>query len=120
MNSEIKIGSLSMSEASHGFVNSIVSTEGMADEDRPFSSIVEGFRFAFSGGYVNNKSKKREGVPVTVAPRFFISRDYYDLLEDEASNENKSLGQLISDFAEGGIELMVQAKKRGNVLDLLL
>ena len=119
MNPEIKVGSLSWSESSASFAESVVSVEGKSDEDRPFSSIVEVFRFAFSIGFLKEKSKKREGNPVTVAPRFMSSTDYYDLLENIALDEKKSLGQIISDYAEGGVELMVKAKEKGNILSLL-
>lgn len=120
MNPEIKIGSLAMSESSSEFVNSLVdSNNSEATEYRPFSSIVEGFRFAFTVGFLNGVSRKRVGNPVTVAPRFFISRDYYDLLKEESINEKKSLGQLISDYAEGGVELMKTAKTESSILELL-
>ena len=56
---------------------------------------------------------------MTVAPRFFISRDYYDLLEQEAVRDNKSLGQLISDYAEGGIDMMRKAQSESSILDLI-
>ena len=120
MNPEIKIGSLSMSESSSEFVNSLVNVKEEDDmEYRPFSSIVEGFRFAFTIGFLRGVSKKREGNPVTVAPRFFISRDYYDLLEEESISESKSLGQLISDYAEGGVSLMRRAHEDGSILSLI-
>ena len=47
------------------------------------------------------------------------STDYYDLLENIALDEKKSLGQIISDYAEGGVELMVDAKEKGNIFSLL-
>lgn len=120
MTSEIKIGSLAMSQSSAEFVNTLV--DGGEDEDstcKPFKSIVEAFRFAFAVGFHHNVSIKREGPPVTVAPRFFISRDYYDLLEQEAVQDNKSLGQLISDYAEGGIDMMRKAQSESSILDLI-
>ena len=120
MTSEIKIGSLAMSQSSADFVNTLV--DGGGEEDlvcKPFKSIVEVFRFAFTVGFHYNVSIKREGPPVTVAPRFFISRDYYDLLEQEAVRDNKSLGQLISDYAEGGIDMMRKAQSESSILDLI-
>ena len=109
-----------MSQSSADFVNTLV--DGGENEDltcRPFKSIVEVFRFAFAVGFHHNVSIKREGPPVTVAPRFFISRDYYDLLEQEALRGDKSLGQLISDYAEGGIDMMRKALSESSILNLI-
>lgn len=120
MTSEIIIGSLAMSKPSADFVNTLV--DGDDDTDlvcKPFQSIVEVFRFAFSVGFHHNYSIKREGTPVTVAPRFFVSKDYYDILQQKAIQENKSLGQLISDYAEGGIALMKKAQSESSILNLI-
>jgi hypothetical protein len=106
MNPEIKEGSLSVGEESHQFLEALVVSDGFSELLQPFESIVEAFRYAFSLGFLNGQKGVREGAASTISPRQFISRDYYDLLEEEALSSSKSIGMLISEYAEGGIVLI--------------
>jgi hypothetical protein len=88
--------------------------------DQPFESIVEAFRFAFSLGYCKNTKKEKAGSHVTVAPRQFVVTDYLELLRSELASSKKSLGGLISEYAEGGCEIIENAQtSRIPVLSLI-
>lgn len=113
---EIKLGSVGISENSHSLLVSLVFDESLANEDRPFTSIVEAFRFAFALGYNNNLKSEKTGKNVTVAPRQFIVNDYLHLLSEEISQTNKSLGGLISEYAEGGCKLILEHIEKNNLL----
>lgn len=117
---EIKRGSVGISEASHKLLVSLVQNEDLPDEDRPFTSIVEAFRFAFALGYSKNEKSQKSGKNVTVAPRQFVVDDYLHLIYDELKSTGKSLGGIISEYAEGGckiIEEKISVNK--NISDLL-
>ncbi len=89
-------------------------------EDRPFTAIVEAFRFAFALGLSKGKRKSRGGEQMTVAPRQFTVADYIELVEDEARKGDDSLGAIISDYAEGGADMMHRySKKNKSVLDMM-
>ena len=117
---EIKKGSVGISKSSHELLVSLVFNEDSLSEDRPFESIVEAFRFAFAVGYQKNKSNGDTSRTVTVAPRQFVVTDYLELLRSEINNSNKSLGGLISEYAEGGCEILLQAQSsQVSILSLL-
>ena len=103
---EIKLGSVGISENSHSLLVSLVFDESLANEDRPFTSIVEAFRFAFALGYSKEKKIERSGKKEGIAPRQFVVDNYLNLLFDELIQTNKSLGGLISEYAEGGCDIM--------------
>jgi hypothetical protein len=113
---EIKLGSVGISGNSHSLLVSLVFDESLSNEDRPFTSIVEAFRFAFALGYTNNLKSEKSGKNVTVAPRQFIVNDYLHLLSEEISQTNKSLGGLISEYAEGGCKLIFEHIEKNNSL----
>jgi hypothetical protein len=113
MNPEIKEGSLSVGEESHQYLESLVLSSAESEICTPFESIVEAFRYAFSLGLLHGEKKERIGTNSTISPRQFISRDYYDLLEDEALETGKSIGILISEYAEGGIHILKKQNNNG-------
>ena len=110
MNEEIKKGSVGISERSHQLLVSLVKQDGIFTYDQPFESIVEAFRFAFALGYSKNNKKDKMGTPVTVSPRQFVVTEYLELLREELHSSKKSLGGLISEYAEGGCELIFVAQ----------
>jgi len=103
---EIKRGSVGISEESHKLLVSLVQNEDLPDEDRPFTSIVEAFRFAFALGFSKKQKIERSGKKEGIAPRQFVVDNYLNLLLDELIQTNKSLGGLISEYAEGGCDIM--------------
>lgn len=118
--SEIRIGSVSVPQDSHELLTNLVYDKNKSEEDRPFSAIVEAFRFAFALGYARNKRGKREGTAVTVAPRQFVVSEYEVLFREICIEEDISLGALCSDFAQGGCEIIkAHLGKGGTVLELL-
>ena len=120
-NEELKTGSLAVSSEMHTYLTSLVQTKDSEySEDRPFTSIVEAFRFAFALGLSKGKRKSREGEQMTVAPRQFTVADYIELVEDEARKGDDSLGAIISDYAEGGADMMYRySKKNKSILDMM-
>ena len=110
--SGISIGSLAVSVDSHTLLNDI-STLGKETKDAPFPSIVAAFRFAFALGLSSNRREKIKGEPKTISPRQFVAEHYLDLLEEEALKEDTSLGALISEYAEGGCEILQSHLKSG-------
>lgn len=103
---EIKKGSLALSKKSHAILSNLVYDESNPSENKPFTSIVEGFRFAFALGYNNNQLNHNAKKTETISPRQFVVEDYYHLLLSEISTSGKSLGGLISEYAEGGCDLI--------------
>ena len=117
---EIKKGSVGISEASHKLLVSLVYNPENVSDDRPFESIVEAFRFAFALGYSQSKSNVKTSRTVTVAPRQFVVTEYLELLRNELKNKKKSLGGLISEYAEGGCDLISDAQSSQiSILSLL-
>ena len=110
MKEEVKKGSVGISEESHQLLVSLVNHIEAPSEDQPFESIVEAFRFAFALGYSKNKKKEKTGTNVTVAPRQFVVTEYLELLRTELGSSKKSLGGLISEYAEGGCEIITNAQ----------
>lgn len=89
-------------------------------EDRPFTSIVEAFRFAFALGYSMGLRSKKSGTAVTVAPRQFVVKEYEVVLRETCVSEGISLGALCSEYAEAGcVEIARQLEEGGTVLELL-
>ena len=119
---EIKKGSVGISPRSHEMLISLVFEDSLSEytNDRPFTSIVEAFRFAFSLGYVNGRKETKSGKHVTVAPRQFVVDEYLHLIRNEVLENNTSLGGLISEYAEGGCNIIQERlSKDGNILSLL-
>ena len=58
---EFTKGSVGISDGSHRLLTRLVYSDEQFTEDRPFSSIVEAFRFAFAVGYRHQCKGKREG-----------------------------------------------------------
>ena len=58
MTEEIREGSVGLSDDALKFVTTIVAHKDIYEEDRPFESIVEAFRFAFALGFARNQRKK--------------------------------------------------------------
>jgi hypothetical protein len=115
---EIKLGSLSVSEAAHELLSSLVFDEARPSDDRPFTSIVESFRFAFALGFSLNK-RARPG-SVSVSPRQFIVGDYDVILRGSCLEEGLSLGGLCSEYAEGGCKVIQDhLNDGGTVLELV-
>ena len=118
---EIKVGSVSISSEGHGLFTRLVSSEGKESEDRPFTSIVESFRFAFALGYSKGLRKKKSGSSETIAPRQFVVSDYRVILGETCLEEEISLGALSSEYAEAGfIEMKKVIESGGTVLDLIV
>jgi hypothetical protein len=118
--SELIIGSVSVPQGSHKLLTNLVYDKNKSEEDRPFSAIVEAFRFAFALGYASNQRGKREGKAETVAPRQFVVSDYEVLFREICIEEGISLGALCSDFAQGGCEIIkAHLESGGTVLELL-
>lgn len=118
--SELIIGNLSVPNSSHELLTNLVYDKNKSEEDRPFSAIVEAFRFAFALGYASNQRGKREVPGKTIAPRQFVVRDYEVLFREICIEEDISLGALCSDFAQGGCEIIKEhLESGGTVLELL-
>lgn len=117
---EITKGSVGISEGGHGLLVSMVNDPDKSDEDRPFESIVEAFRFAFALGYRSGNRLKREGKHVTVAPRQFVVTEYLEILRDEIQANGGSLGSVISEYAEAGCEMIaIHISENNQILSLL-
>ena len=106
---EIAKGSLGISETSHALLVSLVFDANEPTQDRPFESIVEAFRFAFTLGLTSGKRTKRSGEIAGVAPRQFNVLDYSVILKEEAQKNSESLGLIISEYAETGCNLIENA-----------
>ena len=120
MSEEIVIGSVSVSARAHGLLTSLVFDKEKASEDRPFTAIVEAFRFAFALGYSKGERKEREGEAVTIAPRQFVVKEYEVILRDTCLKESVSLGALSSEYAEAGCEIITKhIDSGGTVLGLV-
>ena len=117
---EIKRGSVGISEGSHKLLVSLVQNEELPDEDRPFTSIVEAFRFAFALGYSKNEKSQKSGKKEGIAPRQFVVDKYLHLIKDEVLEKNTSLGNLISEYAEGGCNLIEKHLSTGKTISQLL
>ena len=118
--SELIIGSVSVPEDSHEMLTNLDYDKNKPEEDRPFSAIVEAFRFAFALGYTSDQRGKRVGPPVTIAPRQFVVSEYEVLFREICIEEKISLGALCSDFAQGGCEIIKShLDSGGTVLELL-
>jgi hypothetical protein len=119
MTEELKTGSLQLSTEMHAFISSLVNSDSSL-VDNPFESIVEGFRFAFSLGYLHGKTKKIGASSQGIAPRGFVAKDYEVLIADQCQERGISLGGLISEYAEAGVEIMAEHQSSGGtILDLL-
>ena len=105
---ELRFGSVSISADAHEYLGNLVKNEDEHLDDSPFTAIVESFRFAFALGYSKGLREKKSGKSMTIAPRQFVVMDYYDLLEEEAREENASLGALVSEYAEAGARIMME------------
>ena len=117
---EFTKGSVGISDGSHKLLTKLVYSEDQFTEDRPFSSIVEAFRFAFAVGYRHQCKGKREGKQHTVAPRQFVVTEYVEILRTELSTSGQSLGACISDYAEGGCGMISEQIQSGKSLLTLL
>ena len=120
MNQDIKIGSLSVTTSSHELLSNLVYDNQKPTEDRPFSSIVEAFRFAFALGYSTDKRSSRKGSTETISPRNFVVQNYEVILREVCLKEGLSLGGLCSDYAEAGCKEIEKTLSKGlSVLDLI-
>jgi hypothetical protein len=109
-------GSLSVSLTAHEFLTSIVKKDEEVMEDRPFTTIVDAFKFAFSIGLINEKYLTFEGETMTIATRQFSTAEYIDVFKEKIESTGKSLGGLISGYAEGGISIMMKHTTDGDTL----
>jgi len=109
-------GSLSVSLTAHEFLTSIVKKDEEVMEDRPFTTIVDAFKFAFSIGLINENHLTFEGESMTIATRQFSAAEYIDIFREKIESTGKSLGGLISGYAEGGIAIMMKHASEGNTL----
>ena len=113
---EFTKGSVGISDGSHKLLTRMVYSEEQFTEDRPFSSIVEAFRFAFAIGYGHQCKGKREGKQEGIAPRQFVVTEYVGILRTELSTSGQSLGACISDYAEGGCQMISEKVQAGESL----
>ena len=120
MNEEIGLGSVGISEENHIFLSNLVQDSGSdIIHNKPFTAIVEAFRFAFAVGYANNEKKIKKGSKVTIAPRQFIVNDYRDILEEEARDSKTTLGNIISQYAEAGADILSEKVDSGQLISIL-
>ena len=117
---EIKKGSVGISNISHDLLSSLVYEKDKFTQDKPFSSIVEAFRFAFALGYSKNEKSQKSGKKEGIAPRQFVVDEYLHLIKDEVLEKNTSLGNLISEYAEGGCNLIEKHLSSGKTISQLL
>ena len=118
---KIVTGSVGISESSHAVLINLVFDVEHPMSDRPFSSIVEAFRFAFAVGFSKRQRIKRGKNTLGVAPRQFNVMDYHELVKHEAIENSESLGLIISEYAEAGVKIIQETIQSGNsVLDLIL
>jgi hypothetical protein len=113
---EFTKGSVGISDGSHRLLTRLVYSDEQFTEDRPFSSIVEAFRFAFAVGYRHQCKGKREGKQEGIAPRQFVVTEYVEILRTELSETGQSLGACISDYAEGGCQMISEKVQAGESL----
>ena len=119
MNEKIGVGNLGLSIEMHGYLSDLINNAG-PDNDNPFQSIMEAFRFAFSLGFINNKTQKVKSPAQTVSARGFVAKDYEVLIGLECAEKGKTLGGLISEYAEAGCRIMSEHQTAGGlILDLL-
>mgnify|MGYP000878168721 CR=1 FL=1 len=120
MSDEIALGSVGVTEESLEFLRSVSIQRESGDEtdskDCPFDSIANAFKFAFSYGYSNDKRLKKKAPAGNIAPRAFNARDFEVILSDTCKEEKLSLGALASEYAEAGIEVMIECTKNGESL----
>ena len=117
--SNVSEGALSWTKDTEEFLNRISDAKNLIS-DSPFSSAVEAFRFAFILGYTQGIRKPLDGTQSAFVRSAFSANDYVDLVEQEASSEGMSLGQLINQYVEAGVELMMNQMKKGTLLELIL
>tara|TARA_B110000438_G_C15467037_1_gene501440 strand:+ start:139 stop:507 length:369 start_codon:yes stop_codon:yes gene_type:complete len=120
MNEEVGLGSFGISQENHVFLSNLVEVSGgEITENKPFTSIVEAYRFAFAIGYTNNQKKVKKGSGKTIAPRQFIVNDYRDILESEARELNKTLGYIVTQYAEAGADILHAKIESGQLISTL-
>ena len=111
-------GALSWTKNTEEFLNKISDANNLVF-DSPFSSAVEAFRFAFILGSTRDSRKPLDRTQSAFVRSAFTSTDYVDLSGEDASSEGISLGQLISQYVEGGVEVMMNQMKDGTLLELI-
>lgn len=121
MSGKIALGSLGVSVSSHDLLTELVEDSSKPSEDRPFTAIVEAFRFAFALGYSRDQRSKSKGETMTIAPRQFVVSEYEIILRDVCMKEGLSLGALSSEYAEAGCQIIAeQIEEGGSVLGLIV
>lgn len=121
MSEKIALGSVGVSASSHDLLTDLVEDSGKPSEDRPFTAIVEAFRFAFALGYSRNQRSKGEGETMTIAPRQFVVSEYEIILRDVCIKEGLSLGALSSEYAEAGCRIIDEhLEEGGSVLGIIV
>ena len=119
MTEKIGVGNLGLSIEMHGYLSNLINNAG-PHTDNPFESIMEAFRFAFSLGFIREKAQKVKSPAQTVSARGFVAKDYEVLIGLECAEKGKTLGGLISEYAEAGCNIMLEHQAAGGlILDLL-
>jgi hypothetical protein len=109
-------GSVGLSEDSLNFIKGYVSGNASdVFQFTPFHTITSAFLFFFSLGYEINDIRK-EASTGNIAPRGFPIESFEVLLMQEAIDNKKSIGALISGYAEGGIAYLKGKIENGGSL----
>lgn len=104
MSEKMKLGSIGLSEESLEFVRGYVDDKENSESMRfkPFDTIISAFTFFFSLGHEMGY-RRTEASKGNVAPRGYNIESFLELISEEVRAENKSMGAVISSYAEGGI-----------------
>ncbi len=118
---EIKAGIAELSLESHNFISSLVyKNDENSTLDRPFETIGNAYRFAFSLGYSKGIREKLSVPKKDIGVRGFRPEEFKVLVVKECIEENLSLGALISEYAESGSKELSKCIGAGeNILQLL-
>jgi len=105
----------------HNFISQLVfKNDSDALSDRPFETIGYAFRFAFGLGFRSNTRKALTNPRKDIGVRGFRPEDFMTLVEDICIDEKKSLGAVISEYAEHGAnEMRNHLSEGGSLLQLL-
>ena len=104
MSEKMRLGSVGLSEESLEFVRGYVNDKEYSENMnfKPFDTIISAFTFFFSLGYEMGY-RRTEASKGNVAPRGYNIESFLELISEEVRTENKSMGAIISSYAEGGI-----------------
>ena len=109
-------GSVGLSEDSLNFIKRYVAgNTSNVSQFTPFHTITSAFLFFFSLGYETNNIRK-EASTGNIAPRGFPVESFEVLLIQDAIRRKKSIGAVVSGYAEGGIAFLRSKIESGESL----